>query len=49
MRPHVLGTLPYPAQVVVVLLAYRKMKATLYGQGVMRYTDPEITSFGREI
>jgi hypothetical protein len=49
MRPHVLGALPYPAQVIIGLLAYRKMKATLYGQGVMRYTDSEIASFRREI
>lgn len=49
MRPHVLAALPYPVQIVVGLLAYRKMKATLYGQGVMRYTDEEIAAFRLEI
>ncbi len=49
MRPHVLGALPYPAQVIVGLLAYRKMKVTLHGQGVLRYTDAEIASLRREI
>jgi hypothetical protein len=37
MRSHVLVTLPYLFQ-VVALLTYRKVKATLYVQGVMRLT-----------
>jgi hypothetical protein len=49
MRPHVLGALPYPVQIVVGLLAYRKMKATLYGQGVMRLTAEEIAALRLQV
>ena len=49
MRPHVLQALPYPAQVIVGLIAYRKNIQTLYGQGTLRFTEQEISSFRREI
>ncbi|KAL9010184.1 MAG: hypothetical protein Q9173_004856 [Seirophora scorigena] len=49
MRPAVLAALPYPAQVLVGQLAYRKMSATLYGQGTSRFTPEEITKFKTEI
>lgn len=42
MRPGVLHALPYPVQVIVGLLAYRKVSATLYGQGTTRYSSEEI-------
>ena len=49
MRSKVLATLPYPMQVLVGLLSYRKMSATLYGQGTGRFTAEEITKFKKEI
>jgi len=49
MRPHALGALPYPVQIVVGLLAYRKMKTMLHGQGVMRLTDDEIAAARLEV
>ncbi|TVY75556.1 hypothetical protein LSUE1_G008655, partial [Lachnellula suecica] len=49
MRGGVLDALPYPAQVIVGLLAYRKISAFLYGQGTMRYTSEEIAAFRLEI
>jgi len=39
----VLQALPYPIQVIVVLLAYRQISATLDGQGTTRYTSEEIS------
>lgn len=49
MRPKVLGALPYPVQVIVGQLAYRKMTATLWGQGTTRFTPEEITKFKTEV
>ena len=49
MRPKVLAALPYPVQVLVGQLAYRKMSATLYGQGTGRFTAEEITKFKKEV
>ncbi|MCJ1382990.1 hypothetical protein MMC17_006103 [Xylographa soralifera] len=49
MRPGVLWMMPYPVQLVVGLLAYRKMTQTLYGQGTMRYSTEEISSFRKQI
>ena len=49
MRPKVLAALPYPAQVLVGQLAYRKMSATLRGQGTGRFTAEEIGRFKREV
>ncbi|KAL9599996.1 MAG: hypothetical protein Q9219_003465 [cf. Caloplaca sp. 3 TL-2023] len=49
LRPGVLGSLPYPVQVLVGQLAYRKMSATLYGQGTGRFTPDEITKFKTDI
>ncbi|MCJ1269502.1 hypothetical protein MMC22_009394 [Lobaria immixta] len=49
MRPKVLAALPYPVQVLVGQLAYRKITATLHGQGTGRFTPEEITKFKTEI
>lgn len=49
MRPKVLAALPYPVQVLVGQLTYRKMSATLYGQGTGRFTAEEITKFKNEV
>ena len=49
MRSKVLAALPYPVQVLVGQLAYRKMTSTLYGQGTGRFTPEEITMFKTEI
>ncbi|KAG9237444.1 putative glutathione S-transferase [Amylocarpus encephaloides] len=49
MRPGVLWAMPYPVQVVVGLLAYRKIASTLSGQGTMRYSYEEIGAFRRHI
>ena len=49
MRSHVLRALPYPVQVVVGLLAYRKVTATLHGHGTGRFTDDELASFRQQV
>ncbi|KAL8723150.1 MAG: hypothetical protein Q9225_000491 [Loekoesia sp. 1 TL-2023] len=49
MRPGTLAALPYPVQVLVGQLAYRKISATLYGQGTGRYTPEEVTKFKTEV
>lgn len=49
MRAHVLAALPYPVQVVVGQLAYRKMAATLWGQGTARFSAPELTKLKTEV
>lgn len=49
MRPKALAALPYPVQVLVGQLTYRKMSATLYGQGTGRFTAEEITKFKIEV
>jgi hypothetical protein len=49
MRSHVLWKLPYPMQVIVGLLVYRNVSATLHGQGAARYTEEEINVFRAEI
>jgi hypothetical protein len=49
MRPGILWAMPYPVQIVVGLLAYRKISKTLYGQGTMRYTYEEIGAFRLQI
>ena len=49
MRSKVLAALPYPVQVLVGQLAYRRMSATLYGQGTGRFTAEEITRFKKEV
>jgi len=48
MRTKVLAALPYPVQVIVGLLAYRKNMATSYGQGSGRYSPEELSSFKRQ-
>ena len=49
MRDYILAALPYPARVVIGLIVYRRMKATLDGQGTGRNTVDEIRSFREEI
>ncbi|KAL8724267.1 MAG: hypothetical protein Q9181_006903 [Wetmoreana brouardii] len=49
MRSGVFAALPYPVQILVGQLAYRKMSATLYGQGTGRFTPEEITQFKTEV
>lgn len=49
MRGHILSKAPYPIQVVVGLLIFRNVSATLHGQGASRYTEEEIRIFGTEI
>lgn len=49
MRNYALGFIPWPFQVLVGLLAYRSISATLYGQGTGRYTDEEVSSFKHEV
>lgn len=49
MRSKVLAALPYPIQLLVGLLAYRKVSQTLYGQGTMRFSAEEISSFRHQI
>ena len=49
MRSKVLEALAYLVQIVVGLLAYRKISQTLYGQGTGRLLATEISSFRHEI
>lgn len=49
MRGHVLGSLIYPAQIMIGLLIYRKVMATLQGQGTGRFSPEEIAAFRLEI
>jgi hypothetical protein len=49
MRNQVLQALPGPVQVVVGVLAWRKINTTLWGQGTGRFTREEIAAFRRDI
>ncbi|KAK8121538.1 hypothetical protein PG999_005658 [Apiospora kogelbergensis] len=49
MREHIFGAMPYPLRVVVGLLAFRGIQATLHGQGTGRFTAEEMAGFRREI
>jgi hypothetical protein len=49
MRGHVLRALPYPAQILVGLIIYRKLMTTLHGQGTGRFSPEEIAAFRLEI
>jgi hypothetical protein len=49
MRGHVLGALPYPAQILIGLFIYRKLMWTLHGQGTGRFSPEEIAAFRLEI
>jgi hypothetical protein len=49
MRDHSLWSIPYPIRVVVGLLIYRNINATLQGQGTGRYSGDEIRAFKTEI
>ena len=49
MRPTALAALPYLVQVIVGNIAYNSVKRTLFGQGVGRYEDAEVSEFKREI
>jgi hypothetical protein len=49
MRSHILSALPYPVQLIVGLLAYRKVTQTLYGQGTGRFSTEEISSYRRQV
>lgn len=49
MRPGTLAALPYPMQVVVGAIAYRKTHSTLYGQGTGRLTPKEITGLKTQV
>ena len=49
MRSHVLSALPYPFQVIVGLLIYRKSSQTLHGQGTARFSSAELSAFKQQI
>ena len=49
MRDHALGAIPWPVRVVVGQLAYRKIAATLHGQGTGRFSDEELRASKVEI
>ncbi|KAJ5826383.1 glutathione S-transferase [Penicillium riverlandense] len=48
-RDHLFAAMPYPMRVIIGYLVYRKMTQTLYGQGTMRFSPEEISSFRDEI
>lgn len=45
MRDKILAALPYPVRVAVGLLIWRKINASLYGQGTGRFSAEEIRAF----
>jgi hypothetical protein len=49
MRSQVLGSLPWPVQVVVGNLVYIKITRTLSGMGILKFSTDEIAEFRREI
>jgi hypothetical protein len=49
MRDHTLAAISYPLRVVVGMLVYRNVTATLHGQGTLRYSDDELLMFKRDI
>lgn len=49
MRDHVLSSIPWPVRVVVGQLIYRNARATLYGQGTLRFTKEEVQASKKEI
>lgn len=49
MRPKVLAALPYPIQLIVGLLAYRKVSQALNGQGTGRRSAEEISSLRYQV
>lgn len=49
MRDHALWSIPYPVRVLVGMLVYRNITATLHGQGTGRFTADEIAAFRFEI
>ena len=49
MRPHVLSALPYPLQLIIGPLVYRKISQTLHGQGTGRFSAEEIISFRQQV
>ena len=48
MRAQILAALPYPLQVVIGFIAYRKVSGSLYGQGTGRFAPDELSAFKRE-
>lgn len=49
MRSQVLGSLPWPVQVVVGNMIYIKITRTLSGMGILKFSADEIAEFRREI
>ncbi|KAF4217020.1 hypothetical protein CNMCM8980_003988 [Aspergillus fumigatiaffinis] len=49
MRSKILAALPWPVQVVVGNIIYRKVTRNLQGQGTMAFTEEEISAFRQEI
>ncbi|RLL98468.1 hypothetical protein CFD26_107403 [Aspergillus turcosus] len=49
MRSKILAALPWPVQVVVGNIVYRKVTRNLQGQGTMSFTEEEISTFREEI
>lgn len=49
MRSKILAALPWPVQVVVGNIIYRKVTRNLQGQGIMAFTEEEISEFRQEI
>jgi len=49
MRQKALAALPYPMQIIIGVIAYRKTWTALYGQGTARFSPEEISSFKEKI
>ncbi|KAL2195185.1 hypothetical protein P885DRAFT_41026 [Corynascus similis CBS 632.67] len=49
MRDTVLGFMLFPMRVLIGLLAYRNVKSTLHGQGVLRFTADEAQALRVEV
>lgn len=41
MRDYAMSSIPWPLRVLIGQLAYRNVKATLYGQGTLRFSEDE--------
>lgn len=49
MREYTMSCIPWPMRILTGQLAYRHSKATLYGQGTLRFTAEEVYAAKDEI
>jgi hypothetical protein len=49
MRSKIFGAFPWPLQVIIGNIAYKKTVRTMEGQGTLKFSTDEIVSFRHEI